>query len=86
VRGVDWIRLSQDRDQWRAPTFGSIKDGEFLDELSDCQLLKKVQWPCRHMDIWIFPVQHYEVLVLVCISYCVCIFSSLTILSEVLML
>jgi hypothetical protein len=35
--GVDWVRLAQNRDQWRAvlntviKTGGSIKGGEFLD-------------------------------------------------------
>jgi hypothetical protein len=40
--GADWIPLAQDRDQWWAVVnmvneiSGSIKDGEFLDSLSDC--------------------------------------------------
>jgi hypothetical protein len=39
---VDWIKLAQDRDQWRASVFtimnqylGSVKGGEFLDEMGD---------------------------------------------------
>jgi hypothetical protein len=40
-KGVDWIHLDQDMDQWRAlvssnEILGSIKCGEFLDYLSDC--------------------------------------------------
>jgi hypothetical protein len=38
LEGVDGIHLAQDREWWRAlMTYlsGSIKDGEFPDELSD---------------------------------------------------
>jgi len=44
--------LTQDRDQWWAVVntvnepSGSIKGEEFLDWLSDCQLLKKDFVPC----------------------------------------
>jgi len=39
-QGVDWIHLAQDRIQWRAYEHGnehsgSIKDGKFLNQLSD---------------------------------------------------
>jgi hypothetical protein len=40
--GVDWMHLAQDSDQWRAVVnMCPIKGGEFLDQLSDYQLLKK---------------------------------------------
>jgi hypothetical protein len=44
---VDWIRVAQHTDRWRALVeysneySGHIKDGEFIVWLSDCQLLKK---------------------------------------------
>jgi hypothetical protein len=43
---VVWIRLAQDRDQWRTVVKtnkfpGSLKGGEFLDKLSDYYFLKK---------------------------------------------
>ena len=47
--GMDWIELAQDRYKWRGncecgnEPSGSIKDGEFLD-----QLLKKDSAPCRN--------------------------------------
>jgi hypothetical protein len=43
-QNVDWMHLAQDRDQWWGhantvnETSGSIKGGEFLEQLSDCQL------------------------------------------------
>jgi hypothetical protein len=34
---VDWMHVAQDRDKWTAlMNTGSIKDREFLDQLSDC--------------------------------------------------
>jgi hypothetical protein len=35
---VDWIHVTQDRDQWQVlvNTSGSIRGREFLDYLSDC--------------------------------------------------
>ena len=43
---MDWIELAQDRDRWRAlvtgnQPSGSIKCGEFLDQLKTGQILKK---------------------------------------------
>jgi hypothetical protein len=40
--GLDWINLAWDRDYWRdfansSEPSGSIKGGEFLDQLSYCQ-------------------------------------------------
>jgi len=48
---VDWIRLAQDTDSWWALVYtneppGSMKGGEFLDELSDFWLLKKDSSQC----------------------------------------
>jgi len=46
-RGVDWIYLVRDRDQWRAVVNTAINlrftkgGGEFLDQMSDCQFLEK---------------------------------------------
>jgi hypothetical protein len=42
------MHLAQYRDQWRPLCYGpsgSIKDGEFLGKLSECQLLKKDSTP-----------------------------------------
>jgi hypothetical protein len=44
---IDWIQVAPDRVQWWVhPPSGFINDGEFLDQLSDYQLLKKdtVPW------------------------------------------
>ena len=44
--GMDWVELAQDRDKWRGlcecgnEPSGSIKCGEFLDQLRTGQLLK----------------------------------------------
>jgi predicted metal-dependent peptidase len=48
---MDWMHLTQDSDQWQSivnavMTSGSIKGGEFFDQLSECQLLKKNSAPC----------------------------------------
>jgi hypothetical protein len=45
------MHLAQDRDQWQSYVHdnepsGFINGGEFLDWLSDCQLLKKDSAPC----------------------------------------
>jgi hypothetical protein len=43
---LEWIQMAQDRDQWRAPVTTvinlrfSYKFGEFLDQLSDRQVVK----------------------------------------------
>jgi hypothetical protein len=48
---VDWIHLAQDKDQWRClnehgnKRLDSIKGGEFIDWLSDYQLLKEDSTP-----------------------------------------
>jgi hypothetical protein len=42
MNGMDWINLVQDRDKWQAlmnvinEPSGSIKGGEFLDEMRTC--------------------------------------------------
>jgi hypothetical protein len=44
---VDWIKVVQDRVQWRSPTntVMSLRAGKFLDKLSDYQLLEKKTAP-----------------------------------------
>jgi hypothetical protein len=42
---VDWIRLVQDREQWRAVVNMVMNLWEFHDELSDYWLLKKGSAP-----------------------------------------
>jgi hypothetical protein len=40
---IDWIHLSQGKIQWKvvADKLGSLKGAEFIDKLSDCQLVRK---------------------------------------------
>jgi hypothetical protein len=38
---MDWIHLAQDRVHGNEPS-GSIKGGEFLSQLRNCQVLQKV--------------------------------------------
>jgi hypothetical protein len=42
---VDWISLAQDRVQHSTEFSGSMKRGEFLYQLSDCQLFKMDSTP-----------------------------------------
>jgi hypothetical protein len=51
---VDWIHLAQDRDQWQALVKTEIvsclmKGEEFLQQLRDCQLLKKKSVPWSYL-------------------------------------
>jgi hypothetical protein len=41
LEGVNRIHLAQDRDLWWTVVNMVTKDGEFLDQLSNCQLFKK---------------------------------------------
>jgi hypothetical protein len=55
VWGVNWIYLAQERDRWLEccnKPFGSIKDGECSDKLSDYQLLKEDSDPWNYLVSW----------------------------------
>jgi hypothetical protein len=49
--GVDWINLAEDRDEWQPfceqgnDPLDSIKCLEFIDQLSNCYLLRKDSLP-----------------------------------------
>jgi hypothetical protein len=54
--GMDWIDLAQDKDRWPAGScegnnehLGSIKCGEFLDQLRICYLIKKASAPWSYL-------------------------------------
>jgi hypothetical protein len=51
LEGVEWIILvtivhNDETCEYGNETSGSIKGGEFLEQLSDCQLLMKDSAPC----------------------------------------
>jgi hypothetical protein len=54
---VDGIHLAQDSDQWRTPVnkvikLCSIKDGVYLHNLNDYQLLTKDYVPKSYLDLY----------------------------------
>jgi hypothetical protein len=56
---VDWIHLAQDKIQWCVyiDMLTYLQGGEFLDQLSDSQVLKKDSAPCRYL-FWCFIRYH----------------------------